>query len=42
MDPYDLSAILVVENIPDNKIEILCQSTVYSDVREALIEAVSN
>ena len=37
MFPYDLSAILVVENIPSNKIEILCQSEVYSDVREVLI-----
>jgi hypothetical protein len=40
MDRYDLSAILVVEKIPENKIEILCQSTVYSDVKEVLIEAV--
>jgi len=40
MDLYDLSAILVVEKIPENKIEILCQSTVYSDVKEVLIEAV--
>ena len=37
LSPYDLSAILVVEKIPSNKIEILCQSEVYSDVREVLI-----
>jgi len=37
MSPYDLSAILVVEEIPSNKIEILCQSEVYSDVREVLL-----
>ena len=36
--PYDLSAILVVEEIPDNKIEIICQSKVYSDVKEVLIK----
>ena len=42
MEPYDLSAILVVEEIPTNKIEILCQSTVYSDVKEVLVKAVSN
>ncbi len=42
MDPYDLSAILVVEDIPSNKIEILCQSTVYSDVKEVLIAPVYN
>jgi predicted adenine nucleotide alpha hydrolase (AANH) superfamily ATPase len=36
--PYDLSAILVVEEIPANKIEILCQSKTYSDVKEVLIE----
>lgn len=36
--PYDLAAILVVEEIPTNKIEILCQSKVYSDVKEVLVE----
>lgn len=36
--PYDLSVILVVEEIPENKIEILCQSKVYNDVKEVLIE----
>jgi hypothetical protein len=36
--PYDLAAILVVEEIPTNKIEIICQSKVYSDVKELLIE----
>jgi hypothetical protein len=35
--PYDLSMILVVKQIPTNKIEILCQSKVYSDVKEVLI-----
>ncbi len=35
--PYDLSIILVVEKIPVNKIEILCQSKTYSDVKEVLI-----
>jgi predicted adenine nucleotide alpha hydrolase (AANH) superfamily ATPase len=36
--PYDISIILVVEKIPSNKIEILCQSKTYSDVKEVLIE----
>jgi len=36
--PYDLSVILVVDEIPDKKIEILCQSKTYSDVKEVLIE----
>jgi len=40
--PYDLSATLVVEKIPENKIEVLCQSTTYSDVREVLLESVEN
>jgi len=35
--PYDISIILVVEDIPTNKIEILCQSKTYSDVKEVLI-----
>ena len=39
LDPYDLSCVLVVENIPVNKIEILCQSKTYDDVKEVLIEA---
>jgi len=42
VSPYDLSAILVVEEIPSNKIEILCQSEAYSDVREVLIPASRN
>lgn len=36
--PYDISIIMVVEEIPGNKIEILCQSKTYSDVKEVLIE----
>jgi len=35
--PYDLSTILVVDEIPDKKIEIICQSKTYSDVKEVLI-----
>ena len=35
---YDLSAILIVEEIPKSKIEILLQSKTYSDVKEVLIE----
>ena len=36
--PYELSTILVVKEIPTKKIEILCQSKTYSDVKEVLIE----
>ncbi len=36
--PYDLSIVMVVEEIPSNKIEIICQSKTYSDVKEVLIE----
>ena len=36
--PYDLSVILVVDVIPDKKIEILCNSKTYSDVKEVLVE----
>jgi hypothetical protein len=36
--PYDLSVILVVDEIPDKKIEILCDAKTYSDVKEVLIE----
>jgi len=35
---YDLSSILVVEEIPTNKIEILLEGKTYSDVKEVLIE----
>ncbi|RLA69922.1 MAG: diacylglucosamine hydrolase like protein [Epsilonproteobacteria bacterium] len=35
--PYDLSIILVVDKIPEKKIEIFCQSKTYSDVKEVLI-----
>jgi len=37
LSPYDLSAILVVDEIPGNRIEILCQAKTYSDVKEVLI-----
>ncbi len=35
---FSLSTILVVETIPDKKIEILCQSKSYDDVQEVLIK----
>ncbi len=35
---FSLSAILIVDEIPTKKIEILCQSKVYSDVQEILIK----
>jgi len=35
--PFDLGAILVVEEIPEKKIEILCESKSYSDVKESLV-----
>ena len=35
-NPYDLSAILIVEQIPTQKLEILHQSHIYSDVQEVI------
>ena len=37
LDAYDLSAVAVVSEIPDKKIEILLQAETYSDVKEVLI-----
>jgi predicted adenine nucleotide alpha hydrolase (AANH) superfamily ATPase len=37
LSAYDLSALLVVEEIPATKIEVLLQSSTYSDVQEVLI-----
>jgi len=36
--PYDLGAIIVVDEIPTAKLEIVCQARTYSDVVEKLIE----
>lgn len=36
--PYDLSTIIVTKEIPNSKIEILCQSKTYEDVKEVLIK----
>jgi len=36
-NPYDLSALLVVDSLPDNKIEITLQTRLFEDVRERLI-----
>ena len=36
--PYDISVIMVVNEIPTKKIEIRCQSRTFSDVKEVLIE----
>ena len=35
--PYDLSLILVVDEIPNKKIEIVCTTKTYSDVKERVI-----
>jgi len=37
-NPYDLSSILVVENIPTQKLEIIYKSHIYEDVKEVLLE----
>ncbi|MEY3089867.1 MAG: hypothetical protein RL113_183 [Pseudomonadota bacterium] len=37
MDPYDLSAVLVTQEIPTSKLEIVCQSKAYTDVKEILV-----
>lgn len=36
--PFDLGAILIVDEIPDKKLEVICESKTYSDVKELLIE----
>lgn len=36
--PFDLGAILIVDEIPDKKIEIILESKTYNDVKESLIE----
>ncbi len=35
---YDLSVIIVIEEIPTTKVEVICQSKSYEDVRELLIK----
>ncbi len=37
-NPYDLSAILVVQKIPTQKLEIIYKSYIYEDVKEVLLE----
>jgi len=37
LDPYDLSTLVVVEHIPQNKIELLLDAQTYEDVKEVLI-----
>ena len=36
-DAFDLSAIFVIENIPDSKLEVFLDSKVYSDVKDTLL-----
>jgi predicted adenine nucleotide alpha hydrolase (AANH) superfamily ATPase len=36
--PYDLSTVIVTEEIPSNKIELLVESETYADVEEKLIQ----
>ena len=36
--PYDVSVIMVVDEIPTKKVELRCQSRTFSDVKEVLIE----
>ena len=38
LDAYDLSAVVVTEEIPSKKIELLIQSETYSDVEERLMQ----
>jgi predicted adenine nucleotide alpha hydrolase (AANH) superfamily ATPase len=37
-NPYDLSAILIVQSIPNQKLEIIYKSHIYEDVKEVLLE----
>ncbi len=41
LDPYDLSAVIVVETVPENKIELMLDAQTYSDVKEVLIPTAS-
>ena len=41
-NPYDLSALLVVEEFPDTKIELTLDAHVFEDVRERLIPLIDN
>ncbi len=36
-NPYDISALIVVDTIPKNKIELFIKSHIFEDVREALL-----
>ena len=38
VNPYDLSSIIVVEEIPSSKLEIVYKSHIYEDVKEVLLE----
>ena len=38
LDNYDLSLLIVVDEIPKGKIEIVCKSKIYEDVKEVLME----
>jgi hypothetical protein len=40
LSPYDLSAIFVVDEIPNGKIEIFLHSDTYSDVKEVLVTSI--
>ena len=37
-NPYDLSMIVVLENIPSSKVEIVYKSHIYEDVKEVLLK----
>jgi predicted adenine nucleotide alpha hydrolase (AANH) superfamily ATPase len=37
-NPYDISCLIVVEEIPDNKIEVLLDAVTFEDVQERLVE----
>ena len=34
---YDLSTLIILDTIPNKKIEIFCESKVYEDVKEEII-----
>jgi len=41
LDAYDLSSIIIVETVPENKIELMLDAETYSDVKEVLLPTTS-
>ena len=35
---YDISAVIVLDNIPDGKIDIICDSKIFEDIKETILD----